>query len=155
MEHLRNENQLDALFIFHSVKPLHVSGIFIAHHQEVFTAYVQQLARAIHLSRLAAGRVRMEHFLNDTNGVKLSTSGITCPRALYQPQVKRQLAWNRFSALVTRTREPNARTLAERTSSRTSTPVTFQRRRLYGDQTTYRKMDETHSTHGRETCMKI
>jgi hypothetical protein len=51
MEHLCNENQLDALFIFHSVKqPLHVSVKFIAHHQEVFTVYVQQLARAILLS---------------------------------------------------------------------------------------------------------
>jgi hypothetical protein len=31
-------------------QPLHVSGIFIAHHQEVFTVYVQQLVRVIRLS---------------------------------------------------------------------------------------------------------
>jgi hypothetical protein len=30
-------------------KPLHVSGVFIAHHQEVFTVYVQQLVRVIRL----------------------------------------------------------------------------------------------------------
>jgi hypothetical protein len=28
-------------------QPLHVSAIFIAHHQEVFTVYVQQLVRII------------------------------------------------------------------------------------------------------------
>jgi hypothetical protein len=39
------ENQLDALFIFSFFisQPLHVSGMFTAHHQEVFAAYVQQL----------------------------------------------------------------------------------------------------------------
>jgi hypothetical protein len=41
-------------------RPLHVSGIFIAHHQEIFTLYVQQLVRVIRLSRVAAGWVRME-----------------------------------------------------------------------------------------------
>jgi hypothetical protein len=30
-------------------QPLHVSGVFIAHHQEVFTVYVQQLVRVIRL----------------------------------------------------------------------------------------------------------
>jgi hypothetical protein len=30
-------------------QPLHVSGLFIAHHQEVFTVYVQQLVRIIRL----------------------------------------------------------------------------------------------------------
>jgi hypothetical protein len=30
-------------------QPLHVSGLFIAHHQEVFTVYVQQLVRVIRL----------------------------------------------------------------------------------------------------------
>jgi hypothetical protein len=40
-------------------QPLHDSGMFIAHHQEVFTVYVQQLVCVIHLSWLAAGRVRM------------------------------------------------------------------------------------------------
>jgi hypothetical protein len=33
--------------------------MFIAHHQEVFTEYVQQLVRVIHLSLLAAGGVRI------------------------------------------------------------------------------------------------
>jgi hypothetical protein len=28
-------------------QPLHVSGVFIAHHQEVFTVYVQQLVHVI------------------------------------------------------------------------------------------------------------
>jgi hypothetical protein len=41
-------------------QPLHVSGMFIAHHQEVFTVYVQQLVRVIRLSWLAVGRVMME-----------------------------------------------------------------------------------------------
>jgi hypothetical protein len=40
---------------------LHVLAMFIAHHQEVFTVYVQQLVRVKRLSLLAAGRVRMEH----------------------------------------------------------------------------------------------
>jgi hypothetical protein len=30
-------------------QPLHVSGMFIAHHQEVFTVYVQQMVRVIRL----------------------------------------------------------------------------------------------------------
>jgi hypothetical protein len=38
------------LFLIYFVKqPLHVSGVFIAHHQEVFTVYVQQLVRDIRL----------------------------------------------------------------------------------------------------------
>jgi hypothetical protein len=40
---LCNENQLDTLFIIYfTKKPLHVSGVFIANNQEVFTVYVQQ-----------------------------------------------------------------------------------------------------------------
>jgi hypothetical protein len=35
--------------IYFAKQPLHVSGIFIAHHQEVFTVYVQQLVRVIRL----------------------------------------------------------------------------------------------------------
>jgi hypothetical protein len=34
-------------FVHH---PLHVLGMFSAHHQVVFTVYVQQLVRVIHLS---------------------------------------------------------------------------------------------------------
>jgi hypothetical protein len=45
--------------IYFNKQPLHVSGVFIAHHQEVFTVYVQQLVCVIHLSWLAAGWVRM------------------------------------------------------------------------------------------------
>jgi hypothetical protein len=30
-------------------RPVHVSGMYIAHHQEVFTVYVQQLVRVIRL----------------------------------------------------------------------------------------------------------
>jgi hypothetical protein len=41
-------------------QPVHVSGMFIAHHQEVSTEYVQQLVRVIRLTWLAAARVRME-----------------------------------------------------------------------------------------------
>jgi hypothetical protein len=50
---LCNDNQIDALFtsIYFINQPLHVSGMFIAQQQEVFTVYVLQLA---------AGRVRME-----------------------------------------------------------------------------------------------
>jgi hypothetical protein len=44
-------------------KPVQVSGMFIAHHQEVFTLYVQQLVCVIHLGWLAAGRVRMELYV--------------------------------------------------------------------------------------------
>jgi hypothetical protein len=46
-----NENQPDELFILNLFrqKPLHVSGAFIAHHQEVVTVYVQQLLRVIRL----------------------------------------------------------------------------------------------------------
>jgi hypothetical protein len=37
-------------------QPLHVSGMFIVHHQEVFTIYVQQLVRVIYyVNRLLAG----------------------------------------------------------------------------------------------------
>jgi hypothetical protein len=35
--------------IYFLKKPLHVSGVFIAYHQEVFTVYVQQLVRVIRL----------------------------------------------------------------------------------------------------------
>jgi hypothetical protein len=33
--------------IYFVTQPVHVSGVFIAHHQEVFTVYVQQLVRVI------------------------------------------------------------------------------------------------------------
>jgi hypothetical protein len=33
--------------IYFVSQPLHVSGMFIAHHQEVFTVYVQQLVCVI------------------------------------------------------------------------------------------------------------
>jgi hypothetical protein len=35
--------------IYFITQPLHVSGVFIAQRQEVFTVYVQQLVRVIHL----------------------------------------------------------------------------------------------------------
>jgi hypothetical protein len=35
--------------IYFVIQPLLVSGMFIAHHQEVFTVYVQQLVRVIRL----------------------------------------------------------------------------------------------------------
>jgi hypothetical protein len=41
-------------------QPHHVSAMFIAHHKEVFTVYVQQLVRVKCLSWLGAGPVRME-----------------------------------------------------------------------------------------------
>jgi hypothetical protein len=44
-------------FIYFVTLPLHVSGMFIAHHQEVFTVCVQQLVRVMRLGWLAAGRV--------------------------------------------------------------------------------------------------
>jgi hypothetical protein len=54
-------NQMHYLSLIYFVsQPLHVSGMFIAHHQGIFTVYVQQLVRFIRLSGLAAGRVRME-----------------------------------------------------------------------------------------------
>jgi hypothetical protein len=47
-----NENQPDALLslIYFVTQPLHVSGIFTAHRQDVFTVYVQQLVCVICLS---------------------------------------------------------------------------------------------------------
>jgi hypothetical protein len=41
--------------------PQHVSSMYvcIAHHQEVFTVYVQQLVRVIRLGWLSAGRVKL------------------------------------------------------------------------------------------------
>jgi hypothetical protein len=44
---LCNENQLDSLFILNLFRQIisTCSGIFIAHHQEVFTEHVQQLVR--------------------------------------------------------------------------------------------------------------
>jgi hypothetical protein len=52
-------NLMHCLYLIYFVKqPLHVSGVFVAHHQEVFTVYVQQFVRVI--SGQAAGRVRME-----------------------------------------------------------------------------------------------
>jgi hypothetical protein len=52
-------------FIYFITHPLHVSGIFIAHHQEVFTVYVQQLVCVICYVKLAAGWVRVEQFSPD------------------------------------------------------------------------------------------
>jgi hypothetical protein len=40
-------NYLALIYFFK--QPLHDSGVFIAHHQEVFTVYVQQLVRVIRL----------------------------------------------------------------------------------------------------------
>jgi hypothetical protein len=47
---LCNENQLDVLIIFNLFvnQPLHVSGMFNAHHREVCTVYIQQLVRVIY-----------------------------------------------------------------------------------------------------------
>jgi hypothetical protein len=43
-------NQMHYLsLIYFVIQPLHVSGMFTAHHQEVFTEYVQQLVRVIRL----------------------------------------------------------------------------------------------------------
>jgi hypothetical protein len=43
-------NLMQYLSLIYFVKqPLRISGVFIAHHQEVFTVYVQQLVRVIHL----------------------------------------------------------------------------------------------------------
>jgi hypothetical protein len=39
-------------FIYFVSQPLHVSGVFIVHHQEVFTVYVQKLVRVIGLSSI-------------------------------------------------------------------------------------------------------
>jgi hypothetical protein len=51
LDDLCNEtNLMHCLSLLYFVnQPLHVSGIFIAHHQEVFTVYVQQLERVIRL----------------------------------------------------------------------------------------------------------
>jgi hypothetical protein len=46
---LCNENQLDLSLIYFIKQALHVSDVFIAHHQVVFTVYVQQLVRVVHL----------------------------------------------------------------------------------------------------------
>jgi hypothetical protein len=51
LDNLSNENQLDALFILNYFvrQSLNVTDVFVAHHQEVFTVYVQQLLRVIRL----------------------------------------------------------------------------------------------------------
>jgi hypothetical protein len=57
-------NQTNYLPLIYSVnQPLRISGKFLAHHQEVFTANVQQLVRVSCLSWLAAGQVRTEPFM--------------------------------------------------------------------------------------------
>jgi hypothetical protein len=38
------------ILIYFVKQPLHVSGVFIAHHHEVFTVYVQELIGVIRLS---------------------------------------------------------------------------------------------------------
>jgi hypothetical protein len=38
--------------IYFANKPLHVSGMFIAHHQEVFTVYVQTAVRTCYMFKL-------------------------------------------------------------------------------------------------------
>jgi hypothetical protein len=44
-------NQMHYLSLIYFVnQTLHVSGMFIAHHQEVVTVYVQRLVRVIRLS---------------------------------------------------------------------------------------------------------
>jgi hypothetical protein len=47
--------------IYYLKQPLHVSGVFIAHHQEVFTVYVQQLVRAgwVRMTRPAASHLNV------------------------------------------------------------------------------------------------
>jgi hypothetical protein len=45
--------------------------MFIAHHQEVLTMYVQLMVRVIRLGD-AAGRVRMEQFHNDPASNRLT-----------------------------------------------------------------------------------
>jgi hypothetical protein len=43
-------NQMHYLSLIYFIKPpLHVSGVFFAHHQEVFTVFAQQLVRVIRL----------------------------------------------------------------------------------------------------------
>jgi hypothetical protein len=45
-------NLTRCLFLTYSYfvkQPLHVSGVYVAHHQEIVTVYVQQLVRAIRL----------------------------------------------------------------------------------------------------------
>jgi hypothetical protein len=46
---------------------LYMFQAYVAHQQEVFTVYVQQLVRIIHLSWLVAGRVRIELFIPSLN----------------------------------------------------------------------------------------
>jgi hypothetical protein len=49
MIYVCNEKQIDAIFIVNSFRQKlpHVSGIFVAHRQDVFTVYEQQLVRVI------------------------------------------------------------------------------------------------------------
>jgi hypothetical protein len=60
-------NQMRYLSLIYFVsQPLHVSAVFIAHHQEVFTVYVQQLVRVIRLggwllTRSAASHLNVKH----------------------------------------------------------------------------------------------
>jgi hypothetical protein len=44
-------NQMHYLSLIYFVnQPLHVSGMFITHHKEVFTVYIEHLVRVIRLS---------------------------------------------------------------------------------------------------------
>jgi hypothetical protein len=57
-------NQMHYLFFIYFVTQfLHVLGVFIVHHQEIFTVYAQQLVHVIRLSWLTAGRVRKSLYI--------------------------------------------------------------------------------------------
>jgi len=46
--------------VYFVIQPLYVSGIFVAHHQEVYCIHTQQLVRVVIFSWLSVGRVEME-----------------------------------------------------------------------------------------------
>jgi len=59
--------------------PLHVSGIFVVHHQEVYCIYIQQLAHFVLFNWLSVGLVEMEG--NQAN--RHSTENLNTYQLLY------------------------------------------------------------------------
>jgi hypothetical protein len=79
--------------IYFVSQPLHVSRMFIAHHQEGFTVYVQQLVRLIRLSWLAAGRIRMELHFHPDQPARAHAVHKPCPVNRITGSSKSLLVW--------------------------------------------------------------
>jgi hypothetical protein len=63
------------ILIYFVNQPVPVLGMFIAHHQEVFTVYVQQLVRVIHLGDWQLAGSGWNWFCHVDVGVLIGCSG--------------------------------------------------------------------------------